>query len=188
MNAVIRYLRNENDPEIIESGPSSQTPVETLAKGLGWFSLALGITELFAGRRLAHALGLDGKANLVRLFGAREIGAGVMTLSPDKATGLWSRVAGDAMDILLLASAIDGRRPHQRTNARLALAAVAGVTILDIIAARAISAEKARTQKPRDFGRRSGFPSGVASARGAAKDFKTPFDMRDVLRAKKALG
>lgn len=184
MNAIVQYLRGQNDPKIIESGPSSLTPADKLAKGLGWFSLALGFTELFAGRRLAHALGLSGKANLVRLFGAREIGAGVMTLSPDKGVGLWSRVAGDVMDLLLVATALDAPRSHQRRNAKLAFLAVAGVTVLDLIAARAITMQQARDATPRKFPDRSGFPRGINAARGAAKNFKAPADMRNSLRAR----
>lgn len=183
MNAVVKYLRgNHNDPEIIESGPSAVTSAEKLAKALGWFSIALGVTAIFAGRRVVGALGLEGKGNLVRLFGVREIVSGAMTLSPDKAAGLWSRVAGDVMDILLVATALDAPRSYQRDNARLALAAVAGITVLDLIAARAITLQQARTGEPRRFGERSGFPRGVATARGGARNYKVPADMRDPLR------
>lgn len=185
MSAVVRYLRgNTNDPEIIEGGPSALTSAEKLAKGLGWFSIALGVTELIAGRRLANALGLEGKQNLVRLFGLREIASGVMTLSPDKATGLWSRAIGDAMDGLLVATALDAPRSYQRDNAKLALAAVAGIALLDLIAARAITMQQARVGEPRRFGERSGFPRGVQTARGAARDFRPPADMRDPLRVR----
>jgi hypothetical protein len=184
MNAIVRYLRGENDPEIVEGGPSSLTSAEKLAKGLGWLSIALGVTQLVAGRRLAEALGLDGKAGLVRLTGAREIGSGMMTLSPDKRAGLWSRVGGDVMDILLVATALDAPRSHQRSNAKLALAAVAGVTVLDLIAARAITLQQARREEPRNFGHRSGFPRGLNTARGAAKSFRAPADMRDSMRAR----
>ena len=178
MNAIIKYLRAANDPEIIESGPSSLTSADRLAKALGWFSLALGAAELFAGRRMADALGLQGKSRLVRLFGAREIGAGMMTLSPDRRVGLWNRVGGDVLDILLVASALTAPHRRQRSNAQLALAAVVGVTMLDIIAARAISLQQNRTEKPRNFGNRSGFPRGLEASRGGAKDFTTPRDMR----------
>ena len=60
MNAIIKYLRAESDPEIIKSGPSSLTAPDNLGEGLGWLGLALGAAQLFAGRRIADALGLDG--------------------------------------------------------------------------------------------------------------------------------
>ena len=43
-----------------------------LSRGLGWFSIALGLTELFGARRLTKALGMEGQEGLVRAFGARE--------------------------------------------------------------------------------------------------------------------
>lgn len=183
MSMVVDHLRWHNDPEIIAGGPSALTAAEKLAKGLGWFSIALGITELLAGRGLAEALGLGGKFRLVRLFGAREITAGVMTLSPDKRVGLWSRVTGDIMDLLLVATAVDAPRSYHRRNAKLALAIVAGVTVFDFIAARAVTLQQARKGQPRAFGDRSGFPGGLETVRGAAKNFNVPTDMRDALRA-----
>jgi hypothetical protein len=177
MNAILRCLRAENDPEIIESGPSSLTPADQLAKGLGWFSIALGVAKLFAGWRIAHALGLEGKEKLVRLFGAREIGTGMMTLSPDRRAGMWNRVGGDVMDIMLLVTALDSPNPRSRGNAKLALAGVVGITVFDVVGALALTAQQQRTGEPRDFGNRSGFPRGVNAARGGARDF-TPRDMR----------
>jgi hypothetical protein len=183
MSAIIRYLRAENDPEVIAKGPSPLSAAERLGKGLGWFSLALGAAELFGGRRIADALGLEGKSRLVRLFGIREAAAGMLILSADRQTGLWSRVGGDVMDILLLGTALDAPTTRQRTNAKLALAAVDGVTVLDLIAASAVSAERRRSGEPRDFRQRSGFPRGVNAARGGAKDFTVPRNMRADIEA-----
>ena len=102
----------------------------------------------------------------MRLFGARELGAGFATLSPDKRFGLWSRVAGDALDLLTLATAFDGRSSlRQRDNARLAILAVLGVTALDVIAARAVSREQARPERWRDYSDRTGLPNGVKPGR-----------------------
>lgn len=185
MNGVVKYLRgNNNDPEVLASGPSSLTATDKLAKGLGWFSIALGITELVAARRVTRAFGLEGRENVVRAFGVREIGAGVMTLSLDKGVGLWSRVAGDVLDLLFAGTALDAQRAYQRRNAKIALLALAGIAVVDIFAARAVGAQKARDAKPRKFGSRSGFPCGVQAARGAAKDLKIPSDMRDSMRAR----
>ena len=178
MSAIIRYLHPKNSPEVIESGPSALTTTDHLGKGLGWMSLALGAAALFAGGRIATALGLENKSNLVRLIGAREVASGIMTLSPDRKTGLWSRVAGDVMDVMVVATALDAPPGRQRDNAKLALAAVAGIAVLDMIAAIGTTAERRRTGEPRSFANRSGFPRGVNATRGSAKDFPTPRDMR----------
>jgi hypothetical protein len=184
MTGVVQYLRgNHNDPEIVQGGPSSLTTADKAAKCLGWFSIALGLTEIFAGRRLARAFGLEEKQGLVRVFGAREIGAGVMTLSLDKDVGLWSRVGGDVMDLLLVATALDSPRRYQRRNAKIALLAIGGITVIDILTARAVGAQKSRTKTPKQFEGRSGFPKGLEGARGAAKDFCVPADMRNSVRA-----
>jgi hypothetical protein len=179
MNAIIRYLHPKNYPEVIECGPSALTTSDRLGKGLGWMSLALGAAALFAGGRIAAALGLETKSNLVRLIGAREIASGILTLSPDRTTGLWTRVAGDVMDVMLVATALDAPPSRQRDNAKLALAAVAGIAVLDVVAAIGTTAERRRIGEPKNFAKRSGFPRGVDAARGSAKDFDTPRDMGD---------
>jgi hypothetical protein len=177
MKYLANSLRSEGDPRIIQSGPGSLTAADNLARGLGWFSIGLGLAELFAAGRMARAFGLEGSETLIRAFGAREIGAGMATLSTEKKFGLWSRVVGDAMDLLTLATALDAP-PRQRRNVKLALLVVAGVTALDVIGARALSARQSRERAPQDMRRRTGFPAGVAAARGGAKDFTTPRDMR----------
>lgn len=122
-----------------------------LARGLGWFSLALGATELLAPRVLARAIGLDPRgatAMTLRAMGAREIAAGVgVLLAPHRPAPLWARVAGDALDLGLLGLA----SATQRTRApRLAgaVAAVAGVTALDVVAAVRNQRVIARAKQP----------------------------------------
>jgi hypothetical protein len=183
MSAIIRYLHPKNYPEVIESGPSALTTSDHLGKGLGWMSLGLGVAALFAGGRIAAALGLENKSNLVRLIGLREVASGIMTLSPDRQTGLWSRVIGDVMDVILVATALDVPPSRQRDNAKLALAAVAGIAVLDLIAAIGTTFERRRTDEPRQFNDRSGFPRGVKASRGAARNFVPSRDLRDPLRA-----
>ena len=103
-----------------------------LVNFLAAFSFGLGIGELLAGGRLATTLGLDGKGGLVRAYGAREIGAGALTLAAPTA-GIASRIAGDVLDIATLAAPVT-RDDKRRGNASIALAAVLGVTALDVIA------------------------------------------------------
>ncbi len=177
MNYIANSLRSKGDPQLVQSGHSSLTPADNLARGLGWFSIALGLTELFGARKMAQALGLEGGETLIRLFGVREIGAGMATLSTEKTFGLWSRVVGDVLDLVTLATALDAP-PRQRGNVLLAIAAVGGVTVLDVVAARTVSAERARPDQPRLYPGRSGFPKGLNATRGAAKNFKTPQDLK----------
>ena len=101
-----------------------------LGIGLGLFSLALGATELLAARRIARALDAEGHEGLVRGFGAREVAAGVGILArPSAAVGVWSRVAGDAMDMTALALA--ARHAPRNRAVWGSIAFVAGAAALD---------------------------------------------------------
>jgi uncharacterized membrane protein len=115
---------------------------ERLAIGLGWFSLALGVAEVVAPRGVARLIGArptDTTESTVRAFGFREIASGIAILrEPDRARWMWSRVSGDAVDLSFLGAAMasDG---SDRGRLIAATAAVAGVTVLDILAARALN-------------------------------------------------
>lgn len=118
-----------------------------LARGLGWFSIALGVAEVLAPRRLGRMTGLQRYRSLLPGFGLREIGSGLGVLAARQpAPGLWARVAGDGMDLAVLATAL--RRARWRRGRVLAsIAAVAGVTALDIMAARRLSGPRALAQR-----------------------------------------
>jgi len=59
------------------------------------------------------------------------------------------------------------------------MAAVVGVTMLDIACAQGLTLRHSRGRGPaRAFSDRSGWPKGLEHARGAARDFETPRDMR----------
>jgi hypothetical protein len=163
MNFVANALRPEGDPVIIETGRSSLSAADNLARGLGWFSFGLGFAELFGTRRMARAFGLEGSETLIRAYGLREIAAGTACLSTERRFGLWSRVAGDCMDLLTLATALDAP-PRQRRNVKLAFLAVIGVTALDVIGARALARQQQRDTEPEDFSSRSGYPGGLDAA------------------------
>jgi len=160
--------RAKGDPKVLSTGPSSLSAADRLARNLGWLSLGLGATELLAPGALARWLGLYGRETRLRFFGLREVAAGVLTLSVDKQVGLWSRVAGDGLDILTVLPALSRYNPR-RGNAALALAALVGVTLIDAAAAQATSAKHARGKGARrSYRDRSGFPNGVAAARTVA--------------------
>ncbi|MBK3802083.1 hypothetical protein GAY33_23190 [Azospirillum brasilense] len=175
---ISNIARSKGDPKVLHSGPSSLGASDRLARALGWYSIGLGLTELFAAKRITRALGMEGKEALVRAYGVRELGHGIVSLSPDKHLGLWSRVAGDGLDIATLMTAMRHDNP-KRDNVGIALAAVLGVTLLDIIGAQGVTARHRRPHdRPRSYRDRTGFPQGVQAARGAARDFKVPPDMR----------
>ena len=63
---------------LVTSRPDrSLTVADRVARGLGWFSLGLGLAEIIAPGKLGRALNLEGKETLLRAYGGREIGAGV---------------------------------------------------------------------------------------------------------------
>ncbi len=115
-----------------------------LAKSLGWTSLAVGAIELAATRWLEDEMGVGNHHTLIRSFGLREIAAGVTILSQPGlnatlASGLWGRVAGDAVDLAMLGVAASN------TNRPRGLAVVIGIVLavtgLDILVASLIQAD-----------------------------------------------
>ncbi len=164
---VANLARSPSDPKIVEAGPSVRPVADDMARGLGWFSIALGAVELFAPHALTRFLGMEGKEGLLRAYGAREIAAGMTSLSTEKVAGLWSRVGGDILDIATLLPAYREDNPKKR-NVGLALAAVAAITLVDLGSAKANTTTHARRRSEgRDFRDRTGFPQGIEAARGA---------------------
>ncbi len=111
-----------------------------LARGLAWFSIALGVTELVLPRTLSRSLGLGRRPQLVAGYGLREVGAGLgLLLGADPAPWIRARIAGDALDLATLAVPLVARPGHRGADAA-ALLAVAGVTALDLLCARQLGA------------------------------------------------
>lgn len=168
LSQLSNISRSPGDPKVIETGPSSLKPVDSLGRALGWFSMGLGLTELFAPRVLTRWLGVEGKEGLVRAYGAREIASGVMCLSVNNDYGAWSRVAGDAIDLATLAGAYRDDNP-KKGNVGIAIAAVTGIAIIDALAGKSIRSLHDRKGEPvRDYSDRSGFPKGIGYSRGKA--------------------
>jgi hypothetical protein len=160
--------RSPGDPKVIETGPSSLKPADSFGRALGWFSIGLGLTELFAPKKLTSWLGVQGQEGLVRGYGAREIASGIMCLSVNNDYGAWSRVAGDMLDLASLAAAYRDDNP-KKGNVGLAIAAVTGITIADALAGQSIRSLHNRKGEPvRDYSDRSGFPKGIGYSRGKA--------------------
>jgi hypothetical protein len=115
---------------------------KSLAKGLGWFSIGLGLAEVVAPGKLARWLGMEGSEQLLRVYGFREIATGVGILSRREPTEwVWGRVAGDFLDLATLAPGLAHDNPN-RKNVVTAMAAVAGVTVLDVLAGKQLSASQ----------------------------------------------
>jgi uncharacterized membrane protein len=113
---------------------------EQLAQGLGWFSIGLGLAELLAPRGVAKIAGVRGNTALIRLFGLREIASGIAIFAQGRrpAAAVWSRVAGDALDLAALAAAAASPGSNKGRVA-FATANVLAVTALDVLCAQRLS-------------------------------------------------
>jgi uncharacterized membrane protein len=115
---------------------------EQLARGLGWFSIGLGLAELLAPRGVARVAGLRGGTGLIRLFGLREIASGVAIFAQGRrpAGAVWSRVVGDALDLACLGAAL-ASPDSDKGRVAFATANVMAVTALDVLCAKQLSAD-----------------------------------------------
>jgi uncharacterized membrane protein len=110
---------------------------EQLARGLGWFSIGLGLAEVLAPGGIAKIAGArKGNRTLVRLLGLREIAHGIAILSHRRpVAAVWSRVAGDALDLGVLAG-VYASPGSNKALMTFATANVLTVTALDVITAQ----------------------------------------------------
>lgn len=117
------------------SGHPEETDI-TLARGLGWASIGLGLAEIAAPRQIEQFLGIENgqHVGVLRALGVREVMHGVDLLAHDDPTpGVWARVAGDALDgAAMSVAATRTRRPGRFTAA---VAMVAGIAALDVLVA-----------------------------------------------------
>ena len=107
-----------------------------MARGLAWFGIGLGVVEILAPEKVGRAAGVEKHADLVRLFGVREIVSGVAILAAKSPEDLlWTRVLGDGLDGAVLGS---GMKPGSRHPARAFIATMilAPVVALDVIYSR----------------------------------------------------
>ena len=134
-----------------------QGRTQALACGLGIFSIAIGVAEIVAPRWIAQISGARVSPNMIRVFAMREIATGVgLLMAAKRGPWLWGRVAGDALDIAAV------RNPA-------AIAALAGVTALDVAAASALTREENRPRQIFDYSGRSGFSRPIDQVRGMAR-------------------
>jgi hypothetical protein len=129
-------------------------------------------------RTLGKQLGMEGNESLLRFYGAREMAAGIGILSTGKpGSWLWGRVGGDLLDLATLATRLNERNPR-KGNVAISLAAVAGVTALDLFCAQTLTGIERRREPVRDYSDRRGMPKPPNEMRGAARGFKIPREMR----------
>lgn len=115
-----------------------------LSLGLGVFSLALGAAELFGAKKIAGTLDASGHEGLIKGFGAREVAAGLALLNaPGHAVGMWSRVAGDVMDIAAVSAAAKNSPRNKAVWG--AFAFVTGALVLDAVVAKGLDRQAGNT-------------------------------------------
>ena len=108
----------------------------TLARSLGWASLALGVPPLAAPDQVARAVGVDDSPvapKVIRAVGVREL-LHAATLLAGPPSAVWGRVAGDVLDLAFLGRALTAREKERRVRVAATLAVVAGITAADVLA------------------------------------------------------
>jgi len=115
---------------------------ERRAKGLGWFSIGLGLAQIAAPRAVARFIGVrddEETRNTMFAIGLREITSGMGILFQPRPTGwVWSRVGGDLMDLALLGKAMSSEETD-KGRIRAATVAVLGVTVVDFLTSKQLS-------------------------------------------------
>jgi uncharacterized membrane protein len=125
---------------------------QRLAQFLGWASLGLGIPQITMPGRFARSIGVRDDARSrawTRVVGVRELAhaTGILVVDWPRPTGwVWTRVAGDAMDLALLGSAFAFKREN---TARLAAATgeVVAITMADAYTARRLARAPAEAEE-----------------------------------------
>ena len=152
--------------------------VQTVAEGLGWFSIGLGLTELLAPRMLARTLGMESHTGLIQAYGAREIVTGIGILSQaDPTPWIWGRVGGDVLDLATLTMGLTEENPR-RGHVGAALTAVGCVAVVDALCARALNTSPPPTGISLDYSNRRGMPLPPEAMRGTGRDGPLSDDVR----------
>lgn len=116
------------------SDPSAKTTT-ALVKGLGGASLGLGLSEILAPAKVAAVAGIDETDRsraVITALGLRECAhAAALLFGPNKL--VWTRVAGDILDVSLLGTALvksNGSRRARRGTASMVALGVIGAADL----------------------------------------------------------
>lgn len=106
----------------------------TLARGMGAFSLGVGLAEVAAPRAIARLIGADARGAtpvILRALGAREIAHGIGIFARPRS--VWTRLVGDLIDVAFVGLQFRGRR-RDRTRLWATVGALLGVGALDALA------------------------------------------------------
>jgi uncharacterized membrane protein len=129
---------------VTDTDRGTEDKVERRARGLGWFSIGLGLAQIGAPRTVARLIGVNDDEetrNTMFAIGLREITSGIGILTRPRPAGwVWSRVGGDLMDLALLGKALNSDE-SDRGRVATATAAVLGVTVLDFLTGRQLSGD-----------------------------------------------
>lgn len=135
-----------------DMGAAARSP-ERLARGLGWLSFGLGAGALAAPHAVSRLSGVDDSMTaraVLQAAGLRELTHAAGLLGPRRpGQWIWTRVAGDAMDLTALGRAMADRRGQRRLRVAAATAAVVAITAVDLIAAVQMTRARRATRKGR---------------------------------------
>ena len=98
---------------------------------VGWLSIGAGMGLVLAPERVGRALGMEDWSELIRAYGFRQVAAGLGILAMRPAPWAWSRLSGDLLDLVTLATRTGPDNP-KRGRVTTAMAAVSGITMLDL--------------------------------------------------------
>jgi hypothetical protein len=143
-----------------------------LARNLALFSVGLGLAELVAPRKVARLVGIEEDHDCtLQMLGLRELTSGFGIMQGKPAYFLWSRVAGDIMDLAFLGRAMKSG-VNDRRRLQGAMAAVGAVTVVDLIASLLHSRryEEPGWRDPRSMESRGAIRRGDPSAMRAVAD------------------
>lgn len=139
----------------------------TAVKAIGWLGLGLGAAELIVPGWLQRQLGAENYGRLMRIFGVRELLAGVGVGVGGIDSEAWSRNACESIDLMTIAGAL--QRRMQAGHVATTLAALAALTALDALVERGREAVAEPRLAPRQKEAKAAARPRPASRRGAAK-------------------
>ena len=146
---VRQWNSRQNGNHAVKDAPRHATEIKNrdrdpVTSFLGWFSIGLGVAEVFAPEAVARLIGINERRHrgLLRAYGVRELAAGMGILGRPKPTyWMWNRVIGDTIDLASLGRAMRSADSDEK-KLRMAMIAVAGVTMLDIASSVRLTSER----------------------------------------------
>lgn len=117
---------------------------DAIAERLGLLSLGLGAAGTLTPAAFASVMGMPQHAGLFFVVGLREMATGIGLLAAEnRAPWAWARVAGDAMDLVLLRSGLHSTRSH-RGRVTTAMLVIGAITVADLASAGKLQRKEGR--------------------------------------------